>query len=290
MGNELNKPLDGMKIPNNPARGRPSGGGGGGSKRPFDPNEAPMLLSQLQGDKMNGMMPPGGGGGDLAAQLMQLIQSPAAQQIMSSPKGQQMAQAIMSQMGGGGGGDPRAMMAQMGAPQGGGGFQGNPAANPGGNFDPTMPDGGDMAYAEMDDALMQADGGVQRRPPQDNYATGEVGPRSDPRQTPMPSTEDEMAMVQQQMGGGTPQGGGGGGMNSDGPTPEEIQLLQSSPSPRNVANFEKLFGPGSAQQYLGGGGGTTYEQDVKGAMQQYGGGNKDYDSDDVDAELDKENY
>lgn len=80
------------------------------------------------------------------------------------------------------------------------------------------------------------------RAPMNNMATGEVGPQPDPRQTPMP-----------------------GGMNPDGPTPEEIELLKSRPTPRNMQNFNKLFGPGAAEQVLQGGN-TTYEDDVRGAM------------------------
>lgn len=218
---------------------------------------------------MAGMMPPGGGGGaDLAAQLMQLAQSPQAQAIMQSPKGQQMAQAIMAQMGGGGGQNP--MMGGQ-APQ-----------------MAQQPMGGNMTDGDISEAegmLDQVSGGVRnaQQGPQTNYATGDQGPMPDPRQTPMPSTEDELAMVQSKMGGGGG-GGGGGGMNPDGPTPEEIQLLKSSPTPRNIANFEKLFGPGSAQQVLAGGGGgaapptggSTYEQDVQGAMDDADEGDHEY--------------
>lgn len=205
-------------------------------------------------------MPPGGappgGGGDIANQLMQLVEP-----ILQSPKGQMMVQALMSQMGGGGGGDPRAMMAQMG--MGGGG--GNPAA---GGTGPGPRMSTDSDIMEMERANMG--GRTDPRPPQevDEYASGEPSRIPDPRQTPMPSTEDEMAMVQKAMNGG----GGGGGMNADGPTPQEVQMLKSSPSPRNMQNFDKLFGPGAAQAALGGQGGapptggSTYEQDVKGAM------------------------
>lgn len=213
-----------------------------------------------------GAPPAGGGGGDLAAQLMQLIQSPAAQQIMSSPKGQQMAQAIMSQMGGGSGGDPRAMMAQMGA---GGGR--NPLMGQSGSDIPNGP--GPVTDGGLTDMVNATE---QMRPdlppqPRDGYTGG-------------PSTEEELAMVQNEMGAGGKGVPNTGGMNSDGPTPEEIKLLQSSPSPRNVANFEKLFGPGSAQQYLGGGGaapppsgGSTYEQDVQGAMDDSDGDEGDHE-------------
>lgn len=55
------------------------------------------------------------------------------------------------------------------------------------------------------------------------------------------------------------------GMNPDGPTPEEKELLKSNPSPRNVANFNKLFGPGAAEECLSGKS-TSYEDDVRGAM------------------------
>lgn len=209
------------------------------------------------------MMPPGGGGqngGDIANQLMELVGP-----ILASPKGQQMAQAIMAQMGGGGGGDPMAMMQQM---MGGGGGMPTPPPQGGSRqMNPLEQGGGRMGSPDME-AMTQ--GG------------GDAGPNAQTMQNP--STEAEMAMVQGAINGGPEGGGGGGAMNSDGPTPQEVQLLKSNPSPRNMQNFDKLFGPGAAQTALGGAdgggmppsGGSTYEDDVKGAMDDADEGDHEY--------------
>lgn len=185
-------------------------------------------------------------GNDIIQQLMQL-----AGPILASPKGQAMAQAVLSQMGGGGGADPRARMAQQ------------------------MPPGPTPGRSPAAMASPMGDGTDE---------SDMVG---------APSTEAELAMAQRMMGqgpgdmsdGGTgpgsmnPQTQGqdqGGGINKDGPTPQEAQMLRSNPSPRNQANFDKLFGKGAAQmvlqsggQNLGtapGSGGGSYEDDVRGAM------------------------
>jgi hypothetical protein len=151
--------------------------------------------------------------------------------ILASPQGQAMAQAIMSQLGGGGSGDPRAQMAQnpMGPPTGQ--DEGNPAVN------------------------MRGGSAMGRGPATD----GELEGMNDTRNQMRPDMPYQQGMDE----------GGSGGLNSDGPTPDEIKLLMSNPSPRNQANFDKLFGPGAAQQVLQGGGGqpqTSYEDDVRGAM------------------------
>lgn len=228
------------------------------------------------------MMPgAGGGGGDIANQLMQLIEP-----IMQSPKGQMMVQALMSQMGGGGGG----MAAMMG-----GGTSGGMPPMPGGGAPLSgapQGRGGPMTDSDLE-GMMQTRNQMRPDMPPQEFVEEPGGPADmAPRQTPMPTTEDEMNMVQQMMGGGgggAP--GGGGGMNSDGPTPQEIQMLKSSPSPRNMQNFDKLFGPGAAEAALAGGGGgggpaggggppkagSSYEDDVRGAM-------TDGDRDPLDAE------
>lgn len=234
----LRKALDGQKIPQD--------------MRPRTDRNNKDILAMA-----GPMMPPGGappsGGGDIANQLMQLIEP-----ILASPKGQMMAQALMQQMQGGGGGMGGQVPQNM--PQ-----------------SPMIGRGTDMDVVMADQFRNDLSGGVQhlQRPPMDDMATGESGPMPDPRQTPMPmSTEDEMGMVQQMMGGGggAPQGGGGG-INQGGPTPQEVQMLKSNPSPRNQQNFDKLFGPGAAQQALGGGGGgSSYEEDVRAAMQDSSGG------------------
>lgn len=176
---------------------------------------------------------------DVLQQLAQL-----AGPILKSPQGQQMAQAIMAQMQGGGG-DPRTAMATR-----------MPSAN-GNNMRPpvgAMPDPvgrGPATDGELE-AMDQAQSDMTGRPTQ-------------------MTTEDELAQAQAAMGNqGMPNTGGadqGGGMNMDGPTPEEVQLLKTNPSPRNKLNFDKLFGRGAADMVLqGGGGNTTFEDDVRGAM------------------------
>lgn len=170
--------------------------------------------------------------------------------VLKSPQGQQMAQAIMAQLQGGGGGDPRAAMAQ------------NPMGPPTGQdqTDVSMANGRPVGRGPVTDMEVE------------NMDRANSNVSGQPTQM---STEDELAAAHQAMGnqGGVPNTGG---MNSDGPTPQEIQLLKSSPTPRNVANFDKLFGPGAAEQVLGGGG-TTYEDDVRASMPQpHSKGESDY--------------
>jgi hypothetical protein len=82
-----------------------------------------------------------------------------------------------------------------------------------------------------------------------------------------PATDGELEAMSQTQNQMRPDMPPQGGLNSDGPTPDEIRLLMSSPTPRNIANFDKLFGPGAAEQYLKGGTqSTSYEDDVRGAM------------------------
>lgn len=201
---------------------------------------------------------------NVLAQLQQL-----AGQVMSSPKGQAMAQAVLSQMGGGGA-DPRARFAG-GQPNGPGG----PSADMNASRIPMamVPDpvGGPNPRTDAEISDFEGEQNMVRgntpREPQMNMATGEMGPQEIPQN--VPNT---------------------GGLNSDGPTPEEVKLLMSNPSARNIANFNKLFGPGAAEQVLGVGphgpgetdyndnqGHTTYEDDVRAAMRGHHPGESDYD-------------
>lgn len=125
--------------------------------------------------------------------------------------------------------------------------------------------GSDMETAQFADENDMARPEAPRAPV-DDYATGEVGPRGAPQQ--VPNT---------------------GGLNQDGPTPQEVQMLKSNPSERNVRNFMKLFGPEITQQILGqggqeganlgtapGSGGPSYEDDVNAALDEADDGDHEY--------------
>lgn len=216
--------------------------------------------------QMNGA--PAGGGG--LEQLLSLV-GPALQ----TPQGQAMAKAVMSAMASGGqGGDPRAAMAAapMGAPTGQ--DSGNPAVNMHGG---SMMGRGPATDGELEGMVgtqnnMRSDMPQSGYPPQDMM--GNDGRFSNQGMT----TEQELDMARQMMGqddgqgggprGGapTPQGPQGQALNDGPPTPQEVQMLKSKPTPRNIQNFDMLFGQGAADLVLNGGQ----------APQPHGPGESDY--------------
>jgi hypothetical protein len=215
---------------------------------------------------------------DILQQLQQLVAP-----ILASPKGQAMAQAVLSQMGGANGADPRVRMAANPTNDPPGFDTANPAVNLHGG---SMMGRGPATDMEVTDAMAARNQMRPDLPPLDEEAM-----MSSPREG---TTEDELEAARQAMGNqpGVPNTGGthvdqGGGINKDGPTPQEAQMLRSNPSPRNQANFDKLFGKGAAQMVLGSGGGqnlgtapgsggSSYEDDVRGAMDE---GSADDDGD-----------
>ncbi len=198
---------------------------------------------------------------DILQQLAQL-----AGPMMKSPQGQEMAKAIMAQMQGGGGADPRQHFAG-GRPNMDGGGPLVAGAPPNAGFTPdegaSLPipmgnkvgtanfgNGHEMDYAQsmMGRGPGSVDFGSQGDPAQMSPGVGAPGQFSRENEY-----EDEQ---------------GHEGMNSDGPTPEEIEMLRSKPTDQNCENFDKLFGPGAAAKVMQGGAGMSYEDHVRGAMDE----------------------
>lgn len=175
----LQKPNDTMRIP----RGE-GGGGAGRSKNPMDRMRDPQMLL-ASADPVQQLQSLLGGGGMTAT-------GPSDMMSEVPLGGNPMLAAI--QMAGAGN-DPRMRLAMNPLEQGGGrqGMGLNAEELGGGSGgriqSPMYGEMTDGDIAEGEGVLDDVRGGVLRRPPMDDYATGEDGPRPDPRQTPMPSDQ-----------------------------------------------------------------------------------------------------